>query len=58
MLDSAEKFAPLRRNISGEDIGKSTLYLLYDLSSGVTGEILQVDCGYNILGMFNASDEI
>ena len=58
MLDSAEKFAPLRRNISGEDIGKSTLYLLSDLSSGVTGEILHVDCGYNILGMFNASDEI
>jgi enoyl-[acyl-carrier protein] reductase I len=57
MLESAEKFAPLRRNITGEDIGRSTLYLLSDLSSGVTGEILHVDCGYNILGMFQANVE-
>jgi enoyl-[acyl-carrier protein] reductase I len=52
MLDAAEKFAPLRRNITGTDIANSTLYLLSSLSSGVTGEVLHVDCGYSILGMF------
>lgn len=57
MLDSAQKFAPLRRNITGEDIAGSTLYLLSDLASGVTGETLHVDCGYNILGMFGDSNE-
>jgi enoyl-[acyl-carrier protein] reductase I len=57
MLESAQSFAPLRRNITGSDIARSTLYLLSDLSSGVTGEILHVDCGYNILGMFQQSAE-
>jgi enoyl-[acyl-carrier protein] reductase I len=51
MLDYVEKNNPLRRNISGDDIGKSALYLLTNLSSGVTGEILHVDGGYNIIGM-------
>jgi enoyl-[acyl-carrier protein] reductase I len=57
MLEAATKFAPLRRNISQEDIGRSTLYLLSDLSSGVTGETLHVDGGYSILGMFNEAEE-
>ena len=39
------------RNIDLEDIGKSGLYLLSDLSSGVTGETHYVDCGYNIVGV-------
>ncbi|QKX01562.1 SDR family oxidoreductase [Wolbachia endosymbiont of Cruorifilaria tuberocauda] len=43
--------APLRRNVTIEDIGKAALYLLSDLSSGTTGEILHVDSGYNIVGM-------
>ena len=43
--------APLKRNMSTEDVGKSGLYLLSDLSSGVTGEVHYVDGGYNILGM-------
>ncbi len=43
--------SPLRRNVSLEDVGKSGLYLLSDLSSGVTGEIHYVDCGYNVIGM-------
>ena len=54
MLDSAQKHAPLKRNVTQEDIAQSALYLLSDLSSGVTGEILHVDCGYNTLGMFAA----
>ncbi len=43
--------SPLKRNITNEDVGKSGLYLLSDLSSGVTGEIHYVDAGYNIMGM-------
>lgn len=56
MLDNAQRFAPLRRNVTQEDIAASALYLLSPLSSGVTGEILHVDCGYNTLGMFEALD--
>lgn len=43
--------APLKRNVTIEDVGGAALYLLSDLSSGVTGEIHHVDCGYNIVGM-------
>ncbi len=43
--------APLRRNVTIEDVGKSGLFLLSDLGSGVTGEIMYVDGGYNTIGM-------
>jgi enoyl-[acyl-carrier protein] reductase I len=43
--------SPLRRNVTLDDVGRSGLYLLSDLSSGVTGEVHYVDCGYNIIGM-------
>ena len=43
--------APLRRNVTIEDVGGTGLYLLSDLASGVTGEIHHVDCGYNVVGM-------
>ena len=43
--------SPLRRNVSADDVGGAGLYLLSDLSSGVTGETHHVDCGYNIVGM-------
>lgn len=43
--------APLKRNVSLEDIGKAGLYLLSNLSSGVTGEVHHVDCGYHVVGM-------
>jgi enoyl-[acyl-carrier protein] reductase I len=43
--------SPLRRNVTLDDIGGAGLYLLSDLSSGVTGEIHHVDCGYNVVGM-------
>jgi enoyl-[acyl-carrier protein] reductase I len=43
--------APLKRNVSIEDVGKSGLYLLSDLGSGVTGEVLHVDSGYHTVGM-------
>ncbi|NBR35131.1 MAG: enoyl-[acyl-carrier-protein] reductase FabI [Rhodobacteraceae bacterium] len=43
--------SPLRRNVTIEDVGKSALYLLSDLGSGVTGENLHVDAGYHVVGM-------
>ena len=43
--------SPLRRNVTQDDIAKSGLYLLSDLSSGVTGECHHVDCGYHVVGM-------
>ena len=41
----------LKRNVDIHDVGKSALYLLSDLASGVTGEIHYVDAGYNKVGM-------
>jgi enoyl-[acyl-carrier protein] reductase I len=43
--------SPLKRNITMEDVGGAGLYMLSDLSSGVTGEVHHVDCGYNVVGM-------
>jgi enoyl-[acyl-carrier protein] reductase I len=43
--------APLRRNVTIEDVGGAGLYLLSDLASGVTGEVHHVDAGYNVVGM-------
>ena len=49
--------APLKRNVSIEDVGKSGMYLLSDLSSGVTGEVHYVDAGYNIMGMGDIAEQ-
>jgi enoyl-[acyl-carrier protein] reductase I len=43
--------SPLRRTVTQTEVGKSALYLLSDLGSGVTGEILHVDAGYHVIGM-------
>ena len=43
--------APLKRNVTQEEVGRSALYLLSDLGSGVTGECLHVDAGYHVVGM-------
>ncbi|MCA8882786.1 MAG: enoyl-ACP reductase FabI [Rhodobacteraceae bacterium] len=43
--------APLRRTVTQEEVGKSALYLLSDLGSATTGEILHVDAGYHVVGM-------
>lgn len=43
--------APLKRNITLEDVGGASVYLLSDLSNGVTGEIHHVDSGYHVVGM-------
>jgi enoyl-[acyl-carrier protein] reductase I len=47
---SAEK-SPLRRNVKLEEIGNAALFLASDMSSAITGEVLYVDCGYNIIGL-------
>ena len=51
MLKWSDKNSLMQRNINLEDVGKSGLYLLSDLSSGVTGENHYVDCGYNKVGV-------
>ena len=43
--------SPLKRNVTLDDVGGAGLYLLSDLSSGVTGETHHVDCGYHVVGM-------
>ena len=45
MLNAATMRAPMKRNVSLEDVGKAGLYLASDLSSGTTGEVIYVDCG-------------
>jgi len=45
--------APMQRNVTIEEVGGAGLYLLSDLSRGVTGEVHHVDCGYHIVGMKN-----
>ncbi|MBS0212826.1 MAG: SDR family oxidoreductase [Proteobacteria bacterium] len=51
MLDYAAHNAPLRRNVSIEDVGNTAAFLCSDLAAGITGEVTFVDAGYNILGM-------
>jgi enoyl-[acyl-carrier protein] reductase I len=51
MLHHHEERAPLRRNITPQEVAGAALYLCSDLGSGVTGEIIHVDGGYNIIGM-------
>lgn len=46
-----EERAPLRRNIDQEEVGDATMFLLSDLSRGITGEVIHVDAGYHILGL-------
>lgn len=51
ILNWNESNAPLRKNVTIEEVGNSAMYLLSDLSSGVSGEVHYVDAGYNIMGM-------
>jgi enoyl-[acyl-carrier protein] reductase I len=50
MLTHAEKRSPLGRNVDGIDVGGAAVYLVSDLSAGITGENVYVDCGINIVG--------
>ncbi len=51
MLHHVADRAPLKRNIDAEEVGKTALYLCSDWGSAVTGEVVHVDAGYNIMGM-------
>lgn len=51
MLRYTDERAPLRRNVDQSEVGNTALWLCSELSSGVTGEVVHVDAGYNILGM-------
>ena len=51
MLKWNEANAPMRRNVTKEQVGQSAVYLLSDMSAGVSGEIHYVDVGYNTIGM-------
>ncbi len=51
IFDWVSRKAPLRRNIEAGEVGKTAVYLISDLSSGVTGENIFVDAGYNIVGL-------
>ena len=51
ILDHVPRKAPLRRNIAPDEVGKTAVYLLSDLASGVTGENVYVDAGFNTVGL-------
>jgi enoyl-[acyl-carrier protein] reductase I len=50
MLGLYAHMAPLGRNVTHEEVGKTGAFLLSDLSDGITGEILHIDGGYNAMG--------
>jgi enoyl-[acyl-carrier protein] reductase I len=51
MHSQFKNMAPLRKNVTIEEVGNAALYLCSDLAAGVTGEIHYVDAGYNIVGV-------
>jgi len=51
MLHQVEQNAPLRKNVTIEEVGNTTAFLASDLASGITGQVIYVDSGYNIIGM-------
>ena len=56
ILDVVEQTAPLRRNVTIDDVGNVAAFMLSDLAAGVTGEIHFVDAGYNKIGMPPTAD--
>ncbi|HET6891879.1 MAG TPA: enoyl-ACP reductase, partial [Pyrinomonadaceae bacterium] len=51
MLKHHAERAPMRRNVDPREVGNTAVFLCSDLSSGITGEVIYVDCGYNIMGI-------
>jgi len=51
IMSTIEERAPLRRNIDQDEVGDATMFLISNLSRGITGEVIHVDAGYHILGM-------
>ena len=57
MLGHVADASPLRRNVTTEDVGNAATFLCSDMASGITGEIVYVDCGYSSVGMSFAGGE-
>ena len=57
MYSDFKNIAPLRRNVTIEDVGNAALYLCSDLAAGVTGEIHYVDAGFNVLGLSDPDEK-
>ena len=51
LLNYVGEKSPLKRNVRAEEVGNTALFLVSDLASGITGETIYVDCGYNIMGI-------
>jgi len=51
MLEKVEETAPLKRNVTIDDVGNAAAFLSSDLAAGITGQVLYVDAGYSIVGM-------
>ena len=51
MMVKASEISPLKRNVTIQDVGNAAAFLCSDLAAGVTGQVLYVDAGYNIVGM-------
>jgi len=51
MLKHAADHAPLRRNVEPREVGNTALFLCSSMASAITGEVIHVDCGYNIMGI-------
>jgi len=51
MLHHTAERSPLRRNVGADEVANTAVYLCSDLASGVTGEVVHVDAGYNIVGV-------
>ena len=51
LLSYVGERAPLKRNVQASEVGNTALFLVSDLASGITGETIYVDCGYNIMGI-------
>jgi enoyl-[acyl-carrier protein] reductase I len=51
IMTTIEEKAPLRKNVDQDEVGDATMFLISDLSRGITGEVLHVDSGYHIMGM-------
>ena len=51
LLNVVAEKAPLKRNVTQAEVGNTALFLVSDLSTGITGETIYVDCGYNIMGI-------
>lgn len=56
MLNENSGRSPLKRNVTQEEVGKAAAFLCSDMASGVTGEVMFVDCGFNITGMGTLDD--